>query len=298
MKPKTQLPVYNLESNEYRLFEITSLVDLRKRDGDWPSTLPHRHSFYEILYIVGGKGRHFIDFKPYSLTRNTLYFISPGQVHFWQLESPPEGYAILFTEDFYLLSYSKKSIIHELSYFNGIDISPELQLKIEQVTSVKSIIQSMEAEYHDHNYGRLQILQAYLQILLIQVQRVYNMVNTQYCSSQESSMVRRFKQLVSERFDKEKSLKAYADWLNVSVGHLSNIVKTITGHSPGKIIRQEIILNAKRLLSHTNMTVAEIAYNLNFEDPSYFGRFFKRETKMSPIQFQRKIRKKCHISLK
>ena len=92
-----------------------------------------------------------------------------------------------------------------------------------------------------------------------------------------------------------RSVSAYAKKIGVSAGHLTDTVKEVTGSSPGKIIRQAIILEAKRLLAHTDLTVSQTCYTLSFDDPSYFGRFFKRETGQSPESFRKSIREKYHI---
>ena len=81
----------------------------------------------------------------------------------------------------------------------------------------------------------------------------------------------------------------YADQLGVTVSHLSGSVKAVTGLTPGQLIRQEVVLEAKRLFTHTDLTSAEIGHRLSFDDPSYFGRFFKRETAMTTMQFRESI---------
>ena len=97
---------------------------------------------------------------------------------------------------------------------------------------------------------------------------------------------RRREQLVSKQFVTKQSVADYADQLGVTVNHLNKTVKAATGYTPGQLIRQEIVLEAKRLMQHTDLTATEIGYRLAFDDPSYFGRFFKREVGVSPGQFR------------
>ena len=108
-------------------------------------------------------------------------------------------------------------------------------------------------------------------------------------------LIKKFKNLVAQHFAEEQSVHAYAERLGVSTGHLSDVIKSMTGSSPGQLIRNEIVLEAKRLLVHTELTIAEIGYSLSFEDPSYFSRFFKRETGMNPAVFRLQTREKYHI---
>ena len=116
-------------------------------------------------------------------------------------------------------------------------------------------------------------------------------------SAKISSLVRRFKQLVSEHFLTEHSVRDYAKRIGISTSHLRDTVKAVTGYAPGHIIREKLVREAKRLLSHSNATVAEIGYRLNFKDPSYFGRFFKRETGMSPVAFRQQFRERYQVVL-
>jgi AraC-like DNA-binding protein len=125
-----------------------------------------------------------------------------------------------------------------------------------------------------------------MNILLIYLQRFYEDVYKPKTSPKNAQLVRRFKQAISTSFQSEHSVETYADTLGVSPGHLRDIVRATTGLTPGQMIRDRLIIEAKRLLLYSEMTVAEIGYALSFDDPSYFGRFFKRETKKSPKQFR------------
>ena len=254
-------------------------------------TYPHRHNFYEILYITGGEGTHFIDFNAYPIVAGTIYFISPGQVHYWNTSVPLEGEIFLFTEDFLLLAPSDYMVLHEFSFFHSIEDTPALTLSTEERILVESLIQPIAGEYQASKFRSGSVLRAYLHILLVEMQRIYAAREENAHSINESAgttpnLVRHFKQLVTQQFVTEQSVQAYADQLGVTISHLTNTVKAVTGQTPGQLIRQEVVLEAKRLFTHTDLTSAEIGYRLSFDDPSYFGRFFKRETTMTTMQFR------------
>lgn len=88
------------------------------------SEYPHSHNWYEVLYIVEGTGSHIIDFEPHTIQPSTLYFISKDQVHFWQLEQPLKGYALLFPEEF--LEFPSSNIIraHDFAFFHQVGRAP------------------------------------------------------------------------------------------------------------------------------------------------------------------------------
>lgn len=252
---------------------------------------PHRHDFYEILYITGGEGTHFIDFNAYPIMAGTLYFISPGQVHYWNTTVPIEGEILVFTEDFLLLAPSDYMVLHEFSFFHSIEDTPTLALSAEGRRLVESLIQPIAEEYQASKFRSSSVLRSYLHILLVEMQRVFAIredraKGTTVTEGATPTLVRHFKQLVAQQFVTEQSVQVYADQLGVTISHLNNIVKAVTGQTPGKLIRQEIVLEAKRLFTHTDLTSTEIGYRLSFQDPAYFGRFFKREVGVSPGQFR------------
>jgi len=292
MKAAKILPVHGFPETEYPIpFAVKTFDYLGPPTQDGS---PHRDEFYAIQYVTGGRGKHVIDFSPYALSPDTLYFISPGQVHFGKFTRPLEGYALVFMDDFLFCPGSFTGTIHEWSFFHTFGQKPLLHLNPPEAARIKSHIAAIEQEYNADAPDRVPVLRAHLYILMVNIQRLYAAAYPGLTSAKESSFVRRFKHLVSIHCVAEKGLEPYAAKMNVSKGHLSNTIKSLTGHSPGQIIRQEVALEAKRMLAHTDLTAAEIGYHLNFEDPSYFGRFFKKETGLSPTAFRNHIRGKYH----
>ncbi len=255
------------------------------------ATYPHRHDFYEILYITGGEGTHFIDFNAYPIKAGTVYFISPGQVHYWNTSDSLEGEGVGFTEDFLLLAPSDYMVLHEFSFFHSIEGTPALELDAEECELVEPLIQSIAAECQENKFRSGSVLRAYLHIFLVEMQRIYAVRERSHYATGTNggipTLAHHFKQLVARQFISERSAQAYADQLGVTLSHLNNTVKSVTGQSPGQLIRQEVVLEAKRLFTHTDLTSAEVGYRLSFDDPSYFSRFFRRETAMSTMQFRK-----------
>ena len=256
---------------------------------------PHRHDFYEVLYICDGEGTHVIDFERYPVQPHAFYFLSQGQIHFWQLRKPLKGYALLFSEEFLVFPSSDLSRTHDLNFFYQVEQTPYLSVAQEDLTMFCSLIEGIEQEFNKKPSRSLSVLRAYHHILLTQLHRLHILEHPNEHSATASSLVRQFKQLVSEHFLTERSVQYYANIIGISTSHLRDTVKSVTGYSPGDIIRQKLILEAKRLLAHSAATVAEIGYRLHFEDSSYFGRFFKRETGVSPATFRQQIRDKYQI---
>ena len=253
------------------------------------ATYPHRHDFYEVLYVTGGEGTHFIDFNAYPIEPNTFYFISPGQVHYWETTVPIEGEVLVFTEDFLLLAPADVMVLHELSFFHTVEGSPTLTLQKSDQLHLATLYQAIAVEFRENDFRTSSVLRAFLHILLVQIQRICATKEIEAGEKQDNvaqKLTRRFKQLVARQSAQGQSVQEYADQLNVSVNQLNKTVKATTGHTPAQLIRKEVVLEAKRLFQHTDLTATEVSYRLGFEDVSYFGRFFKREVGATPGQFR------------
>ena len=240
------------------------------------STNPHRHDFYEVLYITGGMGTHFIDFNAYPIEPHTFYFISPGQVHYWETVVPIEGNILIFTDDFLLLAPADYMVLHELSFFHSVEGSPTLQLNESDHLQVTSLFRVIAEEFKVHDFRAASVLRSYLHILLVQIQRICEIQEANAGNGQDKiaqKLTRQFKQLITKPFATKRSVRDYADQLSITVNHLNKTVRATTGFTPGQLIRQEIVLEAKRLFQHTDLTATEVGYRLDFDDPSYFGRF-------------------------
>ena len=284
--PKIEIFDFRPPNEKFPLFEIKNF---RQTPPPANIHLPHRHTYYEIHYVIQGKGSHMIDFKSYELQPHSLYFISPGQVHLIKRKSPILAKVILFAEDFNLLFQYNHNILTELSFFHSIEDFPHLVLDKDQIPIIDKTIQEIENEYRSDRFGKTSLVASSMNILLIHIQRFYEDAHKSKTHPKSAQIVRRFKQAISHSISSEHSVESYAQSIGVSPGHLRVTVKEVTGLTPGEMIRNRLVIEAKRLLLYTEMTIAEIGYALSFEDPSYFGRFFKRETNQSPKQFRQSI---------
>lgn len=271
------------------------LLRFEQTDSDSQAEYAHRHDYYEVLYIEEGAGQHFIDFESYPVQPNTFYFLSKDQIHFWELTRPLKGYALLFPETFLAFPLSNVVRAHDTDFFHQVAQSPYLTLDTKSAETFGALLEEMELEFSNEDARSLTALRSYFHILLTKLNRLYTAKQTDSNSARLPSLVNQFEQLVAQHYLTDHSVKDYAKRLGVSSSHLRDTVKAATGHAPGHKIRQQLALEAKRRLAHDNATVAEIGYRLNFEDASYFARFFKRETGMSPIAFRQQFREKHQV---
>lgn len=299
---KNDIPLRRLSSESFDMdpkYDNESLYVSRVSDFDpqmAQATYPNRHTFYEILWATGGQGAHYIDFVEYEVQPNTLFFISPGQVHFWDLHEPLEGIFVMFEPEFFHLHHPDPEFMYHFDYFHRTDTLPLINVPSNQAEKYHTLTSQMLDEFKHPRTGQKIVLSSLLQLLLTYAQRDYNGLQTESDVTRESIISNQFQNLLAENFIQLQSVNEYADLLHVSTSYLTRVIKEHTGLTAGELIRQRIVLAAKRLLVYTNRTVAEIAHELNFNDPSYFSRYFKREVQTSPLEFRRYFRRKITVA--
>lgn len=248
----------------------------------------HKHRFYEIVWTEKGTSKQIIDYNEYKVTPQSLFFISPHQVHHFEEWKPLTGGTILFTEDFYLLNRTDKNTLFELSFLDNLYTNPCITFTKKQFAGILNIIQQIETE-HKRPDKNPDIIQAYLHILLAQVQRHLEAKSQAPVSKKYLVLFKQFKQLLEKHFTENKTAAFYANKLHVSPHHLNLICKDIANHTASEIIRSRSILEAKRLLTFTNKTISEISFELNYTDSSYFARTFRAWTNQTPQEFKIKM---------
>jgi len=261
----------------------------------YDASLPHRHNYYEVLMFKESGGTHEIDFTAYPIKENSLHFISPEQVHVLRREKHVSGYVLSFTKDFFLDETTDSSFIDSFPFFNNpyaypvADFSkPELQRQLFDILS------KIQNEYLSKGDDKKELLLPYLNIFLILAKRIHPPETAGKLFQLRSEYTQKFKKLVEKNFRQKKSVAEYAEMLNITSGHLNDTVQKDTGKTASEIIHERIVLEAKRLLYHSPKSVKEIAYDLLYDDPSYFARFFKTHTQLTPEQFRKHIREKYH----
>ncbi len=288
----TEFPSYNIhkvdcETMQQKDYEVYRLQDVEK-DLE-KLNFPHKHVYYTILFIESGKGSHQIDFHDYPLQNNTLYFISPGQIHNWNIEQLPQGYALFFTEEFFALN-CKNHNVSDFDFFHLQQNDASLLLdNAQQISNIKDIFEKLLSEFEQNLPYAQRIIRSYIVAMLFTLQRIYSERKPLSGSSKNIGLIKEFDRLVNEHFIAQRSVKDYARMLHITPNHLNAVCSKVYGHSAGEHIRNRVMIEAKRLLVNMpGVTVAEIAYQLNFDDNAYFSRFFKKYSGETPEQFRKR----------
>ena len=287
----SHLPIYSLHdfSSQERKSQQFQ-VEIFDAQRHFSVHYPHRHNFFEVLYLLRGAGFHIIDSQKYKIQPPCVFFMSPGQAHKIEFSKDIFGYIFIFTSDFYLANRSNQNSLLEFPFFyNLAQENPPLILKDKNdIYFLESLFQRSISELEQNNTNLMDLLRCLLDLILTTCTSRYSSTERLRSKGKSYLLVKRFYHLVEEQTQENLSLKNYASRLSVTPGHLTQAVKQHTGQTSSQIIRDRQIMEIKRLLVHTNLSITEIAHHLNFEDQSYFSRFFKREAGILPLQYRTK----------
>lgn len=248
---------------------------------------PHRHDFFEVLFLIKGSGFHVIDSNKYKIEPPCVFFLSPGQAHKLELSHDIEGFIFIFNAEFYLINRINHNRLLEFPFFYTIQQNnPPLILEDRSnVSFLEGLFQKAVNEVAEKD-ASVDLLKSILDLVLTLCARLYPSDDGLSSKGKGHLMVKRFYQLVEENYLKNLPVNDYAEMLAVTANHLTQTVKQLTGKTSTEIIRAKQVLEVKRLLVHTNMSVTEIANVMNFADQSYFTKFFKKETGLTPLGYR------------
>jgi AraC-like DNA-binding protein len=249
---------------------------------------PHRHNYYTIIWSFTARGKHIIDFKEYDILPDHIFFVSPWQVHQVITEPRPTGVVILFTPEFLQKNSIKEDFISNLRLFRGSDDTPPLPIHAEMSNRLKEFSEGMRLAFESDEEMRYDTIGAYLKLFLITCNghcSLHPQTNPQNLEVGRS-LIRNFKTLVEEHFNEWHQVQEYASELNVSPNYLNEVIKAGINVSAKDFIQQRVTLEAKRMVAFTSKSAKEIGFELGFEDPSHFSKFFKSHTGQSLQTFK------------
>lgn len=285
-----EIPVYSIDSFVKNTKNIGAYeVKTFEVNRNYPVTYPHRHhDFYEMLYITQGTGNHAIDGHNFEIKPNSVFFLSPGQIHDLVLSDDVQGYIFLFSSAFYHFNKTDPYKLFELPFFYNLsaNASPIYLSESIDIELITNYFQKSIAESQQNQHETDEVIRAYLDLLLIFCKRIYPIQETSESQSKSKILVKRVKQLIEQNCQNNWSISQYASKLGISQNHLSETVKAVTGRTSTDLVNDRMLLEIKRLLINTDLSISEIAYQLNFADQSYFSKYFKKLEGKSPGEFR------------
>jgi AraC-like DNA-binding protein len=249
------------------------------------------HSYIKIIFLKEGSSIT-IDFNNYRLDGDALFFINVNQWYNLEIqERTGSGSLIYYNRDFYCVEIHDREVSCDGILYNNVYEIPVSICPMNNQT-VQEILNEIKAEIRNDEPSMEEMLRILLKELIIKATRIWKakhgIVTAE--TKHEIEFTRKFSQLVELHFRSKHTVAGYAAILSVSPKNLHKRITQNGKAAPNDLIKQRIILEAKRLLAHTGLSVKEIGYDLGYDDPAYFVRLFTKQTGASPVEFRKQYK--------
>ena len=242
--------------------------------------------FIKVFFLKAG-GNIQIDFTEYVLEQDALFFVSADQ--WYQLkEATTTGLLLYYNRDFYCVELHDKEVACDGILFHNAYDSPVVYLDAAQSLEIQRILNEITSELAGNESTMEEMIRLLLKQVIIKSTRIWKQSHqVEDENNEEVEFVRKFSQLVEYHYATKHSVADYAELLHITPKALHKRIAKYSRNTPNDIIKNRIILEAKRLLAHTDMSVKEIGYKLSYEDPAYFIRLFTNQAGLAPQQFRK-----------
>jgi AraC-like DNA-binding protein len=279
-----------------RIFTIRKICDLDDVEIGLQQ-MPHLHDFYSIFWIESGEAIHATEFVEYSLKADTILFVPPGLKHRMYIDESVCGTYILFNEEYIRYNRKEHVPLKEYRLFNNPDFKSLITVIPEKREKLSNITGMIFDEIRNSDDYSQDIVLKLLHLFLLESRRIfdqqYQTPKSEPDSTPDATIIK-FKQLIEENYTTQKNVTPYAEMLNINPSCLNELTKRTTGITAGELIRNRVIDETKKLLFSSSVSGKEIAFQLGFDDPAYFSRFFRKYTGQTLKEFRDHSRKKYH----
>lgn len=288
----TNAAEYHLNQYQYNLprFSMHEIDNYLKK-YDKKRRKAHAVNHYEIIWFKKGSGRYFVNFKAYDIDENTLFFLTKNDIHYFDRNTDYKGVLIRFNEEFLIHNDNDIDFFFKQSLFNN-QKQPFCSLNSDDTFILDEYLNLIKKELIDKKESsHEELLRGYLKVFLIQVQYRWTKSNTIdghtiLAEDKKQLQLIKFVNLIEENYKKRLKISDYAVLMQISSRTLSDLTSQLLDKSPSEMIHERIIAEAQRLLLNTNYNINKIGYHLGFDDDSYFVKYYKKHTSVSPLDFR------------
>lgn len=291
---KTEIPVFDTSNDFHESigfphrshipnFDIYAIERLE------PSALrcmpPYRQGFYHIgLLSYAGESKLNINTDWLQIKEYSLWFVVPGQVFSWVRDERMAGYNIMFKKEF--LTNVVSNLTEDFSFLKMSESKVLMPTK-EEHESLLFDAQRMNSVFDNPHPYQEKMLEGMLVSFLYFCKAVHERYKTsENHLTRAQQITQQFEILVDKMYVDTKNVGDYAEELNITPNYLTTTVKRLTGKSAKDVIQERLLVESKSLLRFSGLDIAEIAYRLNFQEPTHFTRFFKKLSGTTPNQFR------------
>jgi AraC family transcriptional regulator, transcriptional activator of pobA len=273
-----------LQALDERLVHVETIA-ARSRLHDW-NIRAHRHlDLHQILVLERGEVAAEVDGARGTLRAPAMVTIPPGTVHAFRFHPGAVGLVATFAPSFIQRADG------EVSAFSGLldhAMMQTLDAASVRATDLSALAAMLLREYGRSAPGRYAALRGLLSALLANVHRLVQTRGALRSSvtAPERELIAKFRRQIEARYREHWEVSAYAQNLSVSPQRLRRASLSVAGLSPMELVHQRVLIEAERQLRYTALPIAKIAYDLGFDDPAYFTRFFSSRMRVSPRQFR------------
>ena len=250
-------------------------------------TPPHRTTANECILLTEGTIKRSLGLDSFEVNKNSIFFLPANQITTIDyISENAKGFYCHFDASVLIKKFINLHLINEFEFLRSVS-NPIIELTKKTVANLTQLFNRIVEENQKGNNEDL--IQSYLFTILLEIKQHYQTESSKSISP-TIYLTDRFKELIRSNYKTKQSVADYAAILNVSPNHLTKSVKVVTGKSPSQWIYELIVLEAKVLLHQSHLTISEISYELGIEDPSYFGRMFKKYTGQTPTNFRKQTK--------
>ncbi|MEO8621380.1 MAG: helix-turn-helix domain-containing protein [bacterium] len=252
--------------------------------------VPHSLEFFDIILVTRGTGSFWLDSHRHPVRPGAVFFTTPGQVRRWDT-TQLDGVCLFFEDSFVKEFLHDDAFVHRLPYFHAEPARAALTLLPSVARRVRARLAAMQRELAHHRNDSVDLLRAQLHETLIVLARQYASAHRVASQRATHRVVSRFMELIERDAAHRRRIADYATELAVTPGHLSVLCTEYTGQGAKRLLDNRLVTRARRLLQYSDDSSAQIGASLGFDDPSYFSRFFRRETGQTPKEFRGSLRR-------
>ena len=241
---------------------------------------PHKHDFFVIMLFERGSGTHTIDFIPHRIKSRQAHLLFPGQVHQWKMAQQTIGYQLMISREWF--EWFRPSLGFSVSYYQShpvMNISEaHYQLLLYEFRAIQKELSGTNTSW--------ELVQTRCQLICLLISKIVESASGDFEGYHSNPVITKYIALVDQHFKQEHSVAFYAGKLHISANYLNIICRKNLHAAASSLIYDRLLLEAKRLLKVSEMSVKDIVYELGFYDHANFSKFFRSQTGMTPTQFK------------
>ena len=287
-----KISTYSIE-HQQKIFNVSGgnkdyfFLELGSHSLFYPE--PRRSEAYSISYLKEGQVLLQAGLVTQVVTAPAVIALGPTVVRtITETEQHLVMEIVFFTDDYLLANRTNVFYLMEFDFFENEDLH-RYSLSKTQAKKINRVFKMIKEALAEHHVHEPDIIRSCINILIYEINGFHKSKNMGHAAVAEtmSPLLVNFKQLLYKEFYRQRSVAFYADKLNITPKHLSDLLKKQTGKTAGEWIDEAIILEAKVLLQNKELSVSTVSEQLNFSDQSVFGKFFKTHTSLTPLQYRK-----------